>query len=410
MNWSRTLATLALGATLAVSAFAQAADPAAALKEINEYRSKEIAAAREAQRAIDVTALSAKTKAMAEEAVKGVNVANIDGKQGLEWAQLFQMAGQHKNACDAASKFLDTKPDPAKAYSAHSLMLTSCNQLGEGMMLMQLLKAIQPTNDMQLMGLASSTAMMYSDTIRSTMGLNSALETLDMMEQRLAGANPADDQGKARQRSTKAAIVQARAEMLDEAGRKAEAKAALDKGIADLGAAAPEARGLSSLKKRMEMVGVAAPAIAIERGYGNFAGLDSAKGKVVMLDFFAHWCGPCIRAFPDMKKMYADFKPQGFEIVGVTTYYGYYKTESREKRDMPRDTEFAKMQDFINEHSLPWPVVYGERSNFEAYGVTGIPHVALVDRNGILRKIKIGYSPESFAEFRKEVEKMLAEK
>jgi hypothetical protein len=93
----------------------------------------------------------------------------------------------------------------------------------------------------------------------------------------------------------------------------------------------------------------------------------------------------------------------------VTTYYGYYGTENREKRDMARDAEFARMQDdFYKKHSLPWPTVFGERSNMEGYGVSGIPHITVIGRDGKVHSYKIGYSPESFAEFRKDIEKLIA--
>lgn len=108
-----------------------------------------------------------------------------------------------------------------------------------------------------------------------------------------------------------------------------------------------------------------------------------------------------------MKKAFADLQPQGLEVVGVTTYYGYYKNESNTTRDMPRDTEFERMKTFVAEHELPWPVVFGERSNFDKYGVGGIPHITVIDRDGKVHSFKIGYSPASFAEFRKELEGLL---
>lgn len=153
------------------------------------------------------------------------------------------------------------------------------------------------------------------------------------------------------------------------------------------------------------MVGTSAPALTSERGYGEFPGLEGLKGKVVLIDFFAHWCGPCKAAFPSMVEMYKDLKSKGLEIVGFTTYYGYYGTE----RNISKDDEFAKMKDFMAEHKMTWPVVYGERSNFENYGVTGIPHVALLDKDGNVSHIKIGYSEAGMKELRKKIEQLLAD-
>ncbi|MCH8274059.1 MAG: hypothetical protein IH851_04650 [Armatimonadetes bacterium] len=109
-----------------------------------------------------------------------------------------------------------------------------------------------------------------------------------------------------------------------------------------------------------------------------------------------------------MIQMYDDLHSQGLEIVGVTKYYGWYGTEYRDKRDMPKDDEFARMKEFMVEHSLPWPVLFGDPANFDDYGVTGIPHVTVIDREGNVHTIEIGYRAENFAEFRKEVEALLA--
>ncbi|HVL39741.1 MAG TPA: hypothetical protein VM328_10165, partial [Fimbriimonadaceae bacterium] len=80
-----------------------------------------------------------------------------------------------------------------------------------------------------------------------------------------------------------------------------------------------------------------------------------------------------------MKKMVEELGPQGLEVVGVTSYYGYYKTE----RPLTPDQEFERMQGFVkNEHALPWPVIFGSRENFEKYGVGGIPHITVIGRDG----------------------------
>lgn len=107
-----------------------------------------------------------------------------------------------------------------------------------------------------------------------------------------------------------------------------------------------------------------------------------------------------------MKRLYGDLKDKGLEVVGVTTYYGYIGRE----RDLTPDVEYAKMGDFVKQHELPWPTIFGARDNFTSYGVGGIPHITVLDRKGNVHSYKIGYSAASFAEFRKEIEKLLEEK
>jgi thiol-disulfide isomerase/thioredoxin len=400
------LAVLALAAAV-VGFIQQGTDPNEVLKQINAERAKAVADARAAGGAVNAVELQKNAVEKAKAAVKDVDPAKIDPKQGYAWAQLFAMAEMHQQACDSARRFLDTNPSPPEKFTAQSLMLRSCNALGEAHMLVMMIGEMAPPTNPMTYQLASMTANVYAETINKKMGADEALKALDKVESLLPAADKLEQQEARQRNAVFAMIAETRSEILTGAGKKDEARAAIEKAIASLGANAPEARSLKAGVLRTDMMNKTAPAITAERSYGTFAGLDSLKGKVVLLDFFAHWCGPCIASFPDMIKLYTDLKPKGLEIVGVTTYYGYYKTENREKRDMPRDVEFAKMGDFIAEYKLPWPVVYGERSNFEAYGITGIPHVTVLDREGRVHKFKIGYSVQSFAAFRQEIEALV---
>src|SRR6185503_6586623 len=89
--------------------------------------------------------------------------------------------------------------------------------------------------------------------------------------------------------------------------------------------------------KHAKLVGLPAKSFKPLRALGECKTIDELKGKVVILDFFAHWCGPCIASLPSMRSLYEDLKPKGLEIIGVTRFYGYYKTQNRAKRDMPAD-------------------------------------------------------------------------
>src|SRR5690242_19758804 len=111
-----------------------------------------------------------------------------------------------------------------------------------------------------------------------------------------------------------------------------------------------------------------------------------------------------------MKKMYRELKDKGLEVIGITKYYGYYKAENVQKRDMPKDVEFANLKSYIDEWELPWPLVVGDDSNFSNYGVGGIPQYVVIGRDGKVFSVTVGYNEPLHAELRGNVEKALAQK
>ena len=101
--------------------------------------------------------------------------------------------------------------------------------------------------------------------------------------------------------------------------------------------------------------------------------------------------------------MYQELRSQGLEVVAITKYYKYYKTI----KDLSPEAEFAKMKDYMEEWELPWPMIFGDDANFEAYGVGGIPQYVVIDREGNVSSITVGYNEALHKELRANVEKAL---
>ncbi len=96
-----------------------------------------------------------------------------------------------------------------------------------------------------------------------------------------------------------------------------------------------------------------------------YSSLASLRGKVVVLDFTADWGIFCKKAYPDMKKMYNELHPKGLEVIGITTYYGYYK----DQKNLSPEAEYVANKGHIEEFGLPWPLLFGSRENRTKYGV-----------------------------------------
>jgi thiol-disulfide isomerase/thioredoxin len=100
------------------------------------------------------------------------------------------------------------------------------------------------------------------------------------------------------------------------------------------------------------------------------------KGKVILVDFWATWCGPCREELPRVKKIYGDYHAKGLEVLGVSNDYSA-----------------STLTDFTVQNEMPWPELLdldaASQHNWNpitlGYGIYGIPTMFLIDKNGVLR-------------------------
>ena len=123
--------------------------------------------------------------------------------------------------------------------------------------------------------------------------------------------------------------------------------------------------------------GQLAPDFALKSSSGENLRLSEYRGDVVMINFWATWCGPCRQEMPLLDELYTRYERVGFSLLGVNI-----------------DDNTAKAMDMVSELGVSFPVLFDSRKEVsKLYEVSAMPVTVLIDREGTVRYVHHGYKP-----------------
>jgi thiol-disulfide isomerase/thioredoxin len=138
---------------------------------------------------------------------------------------------------------------------------------------------------------------------------------------------------------------------------------------------------------RGELIGYPAPKVDFLWNSTGTAmtSLSDLKGKVVVLDFWATWCGPCVGSFPQVKELVEYFDGYDVVVLGVTSEQGnvIFRDERGKKNAENFEQECEMMTDYVKAMEVTWPIAFSTQEVFNPdFGIRGIPHVAIIAPDG----------------------------
>ncbi|MGD8842395.1 MAG: TlpA disulfide reductase family protein [Gammaproteobacteria bacterium] len=137
----------------------------------------------------------------------------------------------------------------------------------------------------------------------------------------------------------------------------------------------------------------AAPDFTLKSDSGENLRLSEYRGDVVMINFWASWCGPCRQEMPLLDELYTHYQPMGFTVLGVNV-----EEDSTSAREMLKNI------------SVTFPVLFDNQSKVsKLYNVVAMPSTVLVDRDGNVRYLHQGYKPGLEETYQQQVRALIRE-
>ncbi len=142
-----------------------------------------------------------------------------------------------------------------------------------------------------------------------------------------------------------------------------------------------------------DLTGQAAPDFALKSSTGENLRLSEYRGDVVMVNFWATWCGPCRQEMPLLDQLYSRYERVGFTLLGVNI-----------------DDNSSKAMNMVQELGVSFPVLFDSRKEVsKLYQVDTMPATVLIDREGTVRYIHHGYKPGYENEYLDQIRSLLRE-
>jgi thiol-disulfide isomerase/thioredoxin len=136
-----------------------------------------------------------------------------------------------------------------------------------------------------------------------------------------------------------------------------------------------------------------APGFTLASREGQDVSLAQYKGQVVMLNFWASWCGPCRQEMPLLESIYKKYNKAGFTLIGVNV-----------------EPDSQKANEWLKATPVSFPILYDKDSKVsKLYDVAGMPSTVIIDRSGNLRVLHRGYKPGDENEYLDSIRTLIRE-